>query len=74
MQLQRSINKKLEVAQTEVIRTLFAESISVRTIAAETAMLREAVRKALKMHIIHPDKMKLLQELHDDDFGTEIRI
>lgn len=62
-----------EGAQIEVLGLFAAEpTSSLRTVAVQTGISHETVRKALKMHKLHPYKMQILQELYDDDFDRRI--
>lgn len=62
-----------EEAQIEVLGTFTAEpTSSLRTVAEQTGMSHETVRKAMKMHKFHPYKMQILQEIYEDDFDRRI--
>jgi len=62
-----------EEAEIEVLGTFVAEPTnSLRSVAEQTGMSHETVRKALKIHKFHPYKMQILQELHEDDYDRRI--
>jgi len=63
-----------ELAQTEVLGLLSIDpQTSIRKVAAETGLSYSSVRKVTKIHKWHPYKVKILHELHEDDFDRRIQ-
>lgn len=57
-----------DAAQIEVLgEVAMAPTTSLRTVADQTGLSRESVRKVLKLHKFHPYKPLITQELGDDD-------
>lgn len=47
-------------------------TLSTRKLASETGVSRTSVQRILKKHKFHPYKIRLLQELNEDDFDRRL--